>query len=403
MPWKNLTHEDERRKFCVAAAADGVSFAALCRDYGVSRKTGYKWKQRYEQDGKHGPELRSRRPQRLQSWPAKWRRRLLAWRRQRPSWGGRLLWTKLRKQWPGARCPAVRTLERWLAQAGCGRRKRRQPPGPQLVRPRHLLAVRPNDVWAVDDKGPLTMMGRTIEPLTVLDLASRCGLAARVLPANNYRHTRRVLLELFADFGLPRAIQVDNGPPFGGSGARGLSRLTAEWVQLGIQVQFSRPASPQDNPELERWHRTLQGDLRWFASRHGETLNQRLERILRCYNTERSHSSLQGQFPADCYRPSRRRYRGVHPRIYPKTWITVIPNSTGRVWWAGRQCSLGRAFFGQRLGLRPINSGHWEVYLDYVLLGVLVDGDEGGLRKVALTAPPVSAPNKPDGEGSALP
>lgn len=387
MPWKNRLDEEARRRFAIAATTGNTNFAALCRAHGLSRRTGYKWRRRYERDPKHGLEWRARRPVQPHGWAIQWRRRLLAWRAKRPTWGGRLLRAKLRRQWRHTHCPAVRTLERWLAAAGLTRPgKRRGPAGPTVPRPGQVLAQRPNDVWTIDFKGPVTIAGRTIEPLTVFDLACRYGLAVRVLRAKDYACTRQVLLELFTRQGLPRAIQVDNGPPFGGSGARGFSRLSAEWTRLGIHLQFSRPACPQDNPEHERWHRTLQDDLRRLPFRRAETLAQRIARVLTLYNTERSHLALQGRTPAECYRPSRRRYQERPPRDYPATWRTVVPNCTGRAWCAGRPRAFGRAFFGQRLGLCPVEPGQWEVYLDHLLLGLLVASDCGGLRSVKLVS-----------------
>ena len=410
MPWKNLSEEEERRNFAIVAKNGKINFAALCRAHGITRRTGYKWRKRYEGDPKHGLEPRSRRPVQPCSWAAKWRRRLLAWRQRRPTWGGRLLHSKLRRQWPRTRCPAVRTLEHWLTAAGVTRRgKRRGPTGPVVPRPGHLRAKRANDVWTLDFKGPLTIGGRTIEPLTVFDLACRYGLAVCVVAAKDYTCTRRVILELFARHGLPRAIQVDNGPPFGGNGARGLSRLSAEWTRCGIHVQFSRPACPQDNPEHERWHHTLQDDLRRFPFRAGETLAQRIERLLKIYNSDRTHRSLRDRLPAALYHRSPRHYREVPPRHYPAKWPTVTPNSTGRAWYAGRQRAFGRAFFGQRLGLCPVEPGQWEVYLDHLLLGLIVATDCGGLRPVMLgsslppSSPPHSPPTTQGGEGFALP
>lgn len=379
MPWKTLSEEEDRRGF-VLAMGSVPSFAALCRKHGISRKTGYKWRRRFEaQSGLHS---RSRRPISPRQWDQKWRRRLLAWRQRRPSWGGAKLHDKLRREWPRVRLPGVRTLERWLSEAQVVRRsKRRAKAGPVQPRPGYILARRPNDVWPVDFKGRFQWAGGPcLEPLTVTDLATRYALAARVLPAKNYVCTRAVLIELFKRHGLPRAIRVDNGPPFGGDGSLGLSRLSAEWTRLGIQVQFGRPASPQDNAEHERWHRTLQEDLRLFELRPGEDPQRRINRLLHVYNHDRSHDSLGGRRPAELYRPSQRRYCEPAPRHYPAHWPTLMPDRKGRAWWAGRQRVIGKAFAGHKLGLRPLEPGQWEVYLDFLLIGVLVATDRGAMR-----------------------
>lgn len=299
--------------------------------------------------------------------------------------------------WPRVRVPGIRTLERWLGAAQVVRRsKRRAKAGPVQPRPGYIPAHGPNDVWPVDFKGRFQWAdGPCLEPLTVTDLATRYALAARVLPAKNYACTSAALIELFKRHGLPRAIRVDNGPPFGGDGSLGLSRLSAEWTRLGIQVQFGRPASPQDNAEHERWHRTLQEDLRLFDLRPGEDPQRRINRVLHVYNHDRSHDALGGRRPAELYRPSPRRYRDPVPRNYPVRWPTLTPNRKGCAWWAGRQRAIGKAFAGHKLGLRPVEPGQWEVYLDFLLIGLLVSTDRGAMRPSRFA--------QPSGEGFALP
>jgi len=397
MPWKTSSEEEERRRFVLAVGSAG-SFAALCREHGISRKTGYKWLQRFKAEGCLAS--RSRRPVAPKRWDAKWRGRLLAWRNRRPSWGAAKLRDKLRRLWPRVRLPRIRTLERWLSEAQLVRRpKRRAKAGPVQPRPGYIPARQANDVWPVDFKGRFCWEGGPwVEPLTVTDLATRYALAARLLPAKDYACTRAVLIELFERHGLPRAIRVDNGPPFGGDGSLGLSRLSAEWTRLGIQVQFGRPCRPGDNAEHERWHRTFQEDLQRFALQPGEEPQRRIERLLHVYNHDRSHAALDGRRPAELYRSSPRRYRQLPPRDYPAPWPTLVPNRKGCAWWAGRQRAIGKAFFGHKLGLRPAAPGHWQVYLDYLLIGLLVATDRGAMRPSRFTPRPNQS-----GEGFALP
>ena len=394
MPWKNWTEQEERLRFVCAVQGGGETMAACCRRYLISRKTGYKWLRRYERGGYEALAACSQRPKRLPGWPAHWRERLLAWRLRRSTWGARKLRAKFRRLWPRQRLPAERTLQRWLAQATLTRRTRqRARPGPRQKCPPRLMARRPNDVWTVDFKGA-GARGRGLEPLTVFDLASRYGLAAPLLKAKDYACTRRAMLALFRRYGLPRAIQVDNGPPFGGGGSLGLSRLSAEWVRLGIKVQFGRPACPQDNAAHERWHRTLQDDLTMQA---GHDDQDRLNRCLHLYNTDRAHETLGMRRPVEVYRKSRRRYRGIPaPRRYPAGWSTVKVDAEGRAWWAKRQRLFGAAFAQQLLGLRCTAPGHWQVYLDHVLVGLLVAKDPAGMRYLCLR------PHQ-SGEGFALP
>jgi putative transposase len=291
-------------------------------------------------------------------------------------------------------------MERWLREAGVVRKSKCRSRVIYLPRRQdRRRAYRPNDVWPIDFKGRFAWPdGPRVEPLTVSDLATRYGLAVQVLPAKDYACTKAALVKLFRRYGLPRAIQVDNGPPFGSEGTLGLSRLSAEWTRLGIEVQFSRPACPADNAQHERWHRTLQEDLRLYPLREGEAPQDRINRILHLYNHDRSHAVLGGRRPAQLYRPSRRRYHHVQPRHYPAHWYSVIPNRKGCAWWAGRSRLFGRAFVGQKLGLRPHQSGRWDVYLDYLRIGLLVAADPGGMRPLRWT----HQVNQ-DGEGFALP
>ncbi|MDB6113749.1 MAG: family transposase, partial [Lacunisphaera sp.] len=370
---------------------------------GISRKTGYKWWRRYEDDPRNGLDWRSHRPREVRQWPERWRRWLLNWRKQRPTWGAILLHDKLRRRWPRRHPPSVRTLQRWLTAAGVTRKRRhRSKRGPRHARLNHLVAKRANDVWTIDFKGPMTSRRRRkIEPLTVFDLASRYGLLARQLAAKDYACTRAAVWTLFKKHGLPRAIQVDNGPPFGSEGPLGLTRLTAEWALLGIQVQFGRPACPQDNPEHERWHRTLQGDVTHFPAKPGEKWQAKLDRFLRIYNTDRAHRALGLRRPCELYRASRRRYRGTPPpHRYPAHWTRLRLNLNGYLWWRKKARLVGAAFGHQFLGLRPMEPGQCEVYCHHLLLGVLVATDRAGMRPVQLHSAHSSIPG---GEGFALP
>ena len=397
MPWKTSSEEEERRRF-VLAVGRAKSLAGLCRQCGISRSTGYKWLRRFEADGEL--RSRSRRPLTPWRWDLKWRRRLLIWRQRRPSWGAAKLRDKLRRLWPRVRLPAVRTMERWLREAGVVRKAKCRARVIFLGRrPARRRGDRPNDVWPIDFKGRFAWPGGPmVEPLTVSDLATRYGLAVQILPAKTYACTKAALVHLFRRYGLPRAIQVDNGPPFGGEGTLGLSRLSAEWTRLGIEVQFGRPACPEDNAQHERWHRTLQEDLQLYPLRDGEAPQDRINRLLYLYNHDRSHAVLGGRRPAQLYRPSPRRYQEVSPRDYPARWSSVVPNPKGFAWWAGRSRLFGRAFVGQILGLDPHLPGQWKVYLDHLLIGLLVATDHGAMRPLRWT----TRVNQ-GGEGFALP
>jgi hypothetical protein len=205
-------------------------------------------------------------------------------------------------------------------------------------------------------------------------------LYARHVPAESDQVVRRILTRLFQREGLPRIIQIDNGAPFGGTGALGLSRLSVWWLQLGIQVQFSRPARPADNAAHEQMHRILKAEA---ASPPAPTLaaqNRRLERWRYHYNHRRPHEALGQNPPALFYRPSRRRWPSLLPAwSYARTQTLRRVSHGGWISWAGRRRLIGRAFAAQTIALTPHRSHHL-VHLGPHLLGELHPHDDGGLR-----------------------
>lgn len=240
------------------------SFSLLCRRFGISRKSGYKWLKRYRAGGVQALRDRPRRPGYCsKAYRSFWRERLVKAREARPQWGAKKLRSILRKTFPGVkRVPAVSTLALWLRQSGLARkRKRRARRGPLLACRPLPVARRCNELWSVDFKGWFrTRDGRRCEPLTVRDVFSRFVLTAALLPNQSDAAVRRAMRQVFRRYGLPKAIRVDNGAPFGGRGALGLSRLSVWWLRLGIAVEFIRRAHPQDNAAHEQMHRIFKAD-----------------------------------------------------------------------------------------------------------------------------------------------
>jgi transposase InsO family protein len=384
MPWKNDSIEQQRWQFVCAVQSGREGFAATCRRFQISRKTGYKWWGRFQAHGGPGLCDGNRRPRRLRHVRACWRGRLLRGRGRYPSWGARKLRLMLQSAWPHQGVPAVRTLHRWLKAADlvCTPRQRARR-GPMRTRPARLEARQPNDVWTVDFKGRFRAQdGTRIEPLTVRDLASRYGLAVRRLAATDEAHVRSALQKLFQRHGLPRAIRVDNGPPFGGQSPLGLTRLSAWWLRLGVRVEFGRPGCPQDNAAHEQWPRVLVAETARPAAATARAQQRRFDRWLSVYNTQRPHEALGMRVPAAVYRPGPRRWQGQPPQRYPGGWPTLPVDARGRVRWQGRTRHVGRAFAGWRIALQPVSRTRWRVFFDRHLLGLLVAGDSAGLRAV---------------------
>ena len=262
MPWSGWTPMDVRRQFVADYAADLWSMTELCAQYGVARKTGYKWVARVREDGRRGLQDRSRAPH---SCPHKTGEAIaaliVAARRAHPDWGPQLLLDWLRPRHPGIRhWPAASTAGALLKREGLvlPRRRRRPTTHPGVVDP--ITAV-PNDLWTADFKGQFRTQDRIYcYPLTIADQHTRYLLTCHGLPSVHGALARTIFERAFREYGLPLAIRTDNGAPFVTRALCGLSSLNVWWMRLGIQHQRIHPASPQENGAHERMHRTLKRD-----------------------------------------------------------------------------------------------------------------------------------------------
>src|SRR5262249_3610645 len=293
--------------FIEEATKPGAKIAELCRAHGISRQTGYKWLKRYRRQGHSGLEDHSRRPK---SSPLATAEEvvaaLLAARVERPRWGPRKLVGLLRRQL-GEAAPSERTVARILERFGQVRHRRRRRGLSVVERAPQVTAAASNDVWTIDFKGWWRATdGTRCEPLTVRDAYSRFVLALELLPRATGPEVRRVLERLFRRYGIPKAIQCDNGSPFICSRSpAGLTKLSAWWVSLGIPIVRSRPGGPQDNGAHEPSHLHLPADLQSVPAATKLLQQRACDRWRQEFNHVRPHDALRGKSPADVYRPSR--------------------------------------------------------------------------------------------------
>lgn len=388
MPWKVHSGLQARQRFIRAALGGLQSVAQVCRQFGITRQCGFKWLRRYHQLGGPGLIEKSRRPERSPRRTAKcWLKAIGQLRRQHPRWGAKKLYALLRRGHPRARLPKVRTITKWLRALGMvAARPARAKRGPQLPRAPLTVPHKPNEVWTVDFKGWFcTRDGQRVDPLTVRDLFSRYLLGIRLL-RHHHEPVRQYFQQLFVRFGQPKIIRVDHGQPFAGDGALDLWRLSAWWLRLGIQVEFTGRARPQDNAAHEQMHRVYKAEAASPAAATPRGQQQRTTRFVRYYNHYRPHEALEQQVPAAFYRKSPRPYRGPLPELrYPRSWPTRRVTSSGYVRWHGRVRVIGRAFGKQRIGFKPMGQGVYEVYFERHLIGLLVETDPGGLRPARWT------------------
>ena len=368
MPWKECKPMDERLKF-VARYLDGEKISALCREFGISRPTGYKIINRYKELGLDGLEDRSRRPYRhANQLPFQVERTILSIKREYPSWGARKIRDKLLREFPQIQPPAKSTVHAVLDRNGLvGRRKRRRyrAEGMPLSD-----ASKPNELWCADYKGEF-MLGnhRYCYPLTITDYRSRYLLACEGLESTKSPFAFTVFERVFKEFGVPAAIRTDNGLPFASPNALfGLSRLSIWWLRLGIRIERIKPGCPQQNGRHERMHLTLKQEATKPASFNFLQQQGRFDDFLEVYNNERPHEALAGKYPGDVYTPSARRYRMPDPPEYPYHDRTITVTRCGRICIGKRKINLSTVFAGQNVGIREVDDKIWLVsFLDYDL------------------------------------
>jgi putative transposase len=350
-----------RARFVLAVEQAQAAFGQWCRHFKISRQTGYAWWRWY----RRGPRRRA-----ASAWARRWQARLLAVRRRHRWWGAPKLRALLRRAFGGHGLPAERTLGRWLRAAGVPRSRGRRRFGPTIPRSDLTVGRRPHEVWTVDFKGWFcTRDGRRCYPLTVRDQCSRTVLVVAALGSQHERGVRQWLLRAMRRHGPPRVIRVDNGGPFASQGARGLSQLSVGWLRRGLAVEFTRPGTPGDNAAHEQLHAVLQRELVRQADRRAQ--QRWFERWRRRYNEVRPHAALGQQVPAQHYRRGRRQLGAPCVWRYPRGWTVRHVGPKGRLQWAGQQRQIGRAFTGERVGLKPRDALSWEVYLGPWLLGVI--------------------------------
>jgi putative transposase len=391
VPWKKSSVFEAREQFVKAALAKSEGIAKLCQRFGISRVTGYRWLRRFELKGGAGLSDLARGPAAgaMHSRRRRWEEALLVLRRDHPHWGPKKLLAKMRREHARARLPSERTTARLLKAAQCvRRRKQRSQPGPKLPVPMPARARLCHAVWTVDFKGHFrTGDGAWCRPLTIRDLFSRYVLLVEHVHQPSEALVRQAMERCFRRHGLPRVIRVDNGAPFAGVGALQLSTLSVWWWRLGIRVEFTRRGKPQDNGAHEQMHRVLKQET---ARPPAASLRQqalRMRNFCRCYNEERPHQALGMRRPAELYRVSARAFLAPPALTYPTAWLVRQVSHGGAIKWAGRVRHVGRAFAGERVGLKSTimrpSQKHpdvVEVHLGAQLIGELHRHETTGLR-----------------------
>ena len=361
MPWRTGTMEEERLRF-IARLLEGESMSAVCRSFGISRKTGYKIYNRYKQEGPIALSDRSRRPVRYANQlPEPVERLIVEYKREKPHWGARKIRELLVRRLAGdVRVPAKSTVHAVLDRHGLVKRaknrRRHKAQGTPLS-----TGAGPNDLWCVDFKGEFRLGNRRYcYPLTVSDHASRMVLACEALESTKEIGVIPVFQRTFQAYGLPHAIRSDNGVPFASpNGLYGLSRLSVWWLRLGIAIERIKPGHPQQNGRHERMHLTLKKEATRPASPNFLHQQARFDDFVSEFNHERPHEALDMKTPAEVYQPATNTFSGLPELNYPFHDKDILVTACGRICMHRKKINISTVLAGQRLGIKEVDEGIW--------------------------------------------
>ena len=372
MPWRECSVTEERLRF-VARLLEGEGMSEVCREFGISRKTGYKIFNRYKEQGLDALCDRSRRPVRYANQlPDQVERLIVDLKRDKPHWGARKIRELLLRRLAGdVRLPAQSTVHATLDRHGLvkrARERRNRPQGTPLS-----AGSAPNALWCADFKGEFKLgNGRYCYPLTVSDHASRYLLLCEALESTREAPVIEAFQQLFRDRGLPAAIRSDNGLPFASpNGLYNLSRLSVWWLRLGIAIERIKPGHPQQNGRHERMHLTLKKEATRPAGLNSLQQQVKFDAFVREFNAERPHQALAMRCPAELYTASPRPYDGLPELQYPWHDRDILVTACGRICMHRKKINISSVLAGQKLGIKEVDDGIWLVSFMHYDLGYI--------------------------------
>jgi putative transposase len=368
MPWMECNKMDAKLKF-VARLLDGEKMAGLCREFGISRKTGYKIVERYKDCGLEALTDRSRRPYRqANQLPFQVEKTILNIKNDKPHWGAPKIRERLIRKFPEIKAPAKSTVHAVLDRHGLvtRRRDRRYRAEGTLL----TNAQSPNDLWCADYKGEFMMGNKQYcYPLTITDFSSRYLLTVEGLETTKEKYAFTVFENAFKEFGLPLGIRTDNGVPFASPNSLyGLSKLSVWWLRLGIAIERIKPGHPEQNGRHERMHLTLKKETTKPAAQNLLQQQAKFDEFIEEFNNERPHQALNMKYPSEIYKPSPRKYKGLQNIEYPLHDKTVTVTTCGRICVRNRKINLSTVLAEQTVGITEVGDKIWLVsFMDYDL------------------------------------
>ena len=375
MPWKEVDKMTEKEKFINEMLKAEKPFKHLCNEFGISEKTGYKWKNRFYADGKAGLQEQSRATKtHSNALEEDAIIEIIKFKEAHPYWGAKKIRELYSRKYPEKETPSLSSVNRILDKCGMVKKRRIKPATTETKRLRqYIKAEETNDVWAIDFKGWWKSSGELCEPFTVRDIVSKKILCVRLMESKSSEAVKAVMTELFKEYGLPKVIRSDNGTPFSSpNGLLSLTSLSAWWITLGITPDRTDKGTPGQNGSLERMHadiaREIQGQIKG-----GRKANQVvLDEWVKEYNSVRPNEAIGMKTPDEVYKKSDRKYMGDYDEIeYPIGYETRKVFSSGEILVKSVRVTIGYSLRGLNVGLKPNKNNSYDVYLADFLLGNL--------------------------------
>ena len=375
MSWKETDVMKEKEKFIDAVIKAEKPFKYICEDFGISEKTGHKWKNRFYEEGKLGLYEKSREAENHpNALPEDTVIAIIQLKTAHPYWGAKKILELFKKSRRNAEVPSLSSVNRILSKANLIKKRRVKPVSTDCRRLHaHIQPQEVNDVWAIDFKGYWRSDGEICEPFTVRELVSRKILCVKLMQSKSSEAVRAVMTELFKKYGLPKVIRSDNGTPFSSpNGVLSLTSLSAWWITLGITPDRTEKGSPGQNGSLERMHadiaREIEGKVRGGVLANQAVIDAWVEE----YNSVRPNEAIGMKTPDEVFIPSERKYIGDYEEIeYPLGFLTRKVTAGGEIVLNSIRIAIGHSLRGLYIGLKPLENNSYEAYLADFILGTV--------------------------------
>jgi len=375
MPWREKSVMDQREEFVLRALSEEMSFSQLCKEYGISRKTGYKWKERFLNQGKSGLYDQSRKPNNSPNQISEdYVIKIIQIRQSHPTWGAKKIAKIIENSDKNGDAPSISSVYRILEKANLLKKKRVHNTNPLYKENLHKLIepIEPNDVWTIDYKGWwLSEDIKRCNPLTIRDLKSRYNLEIRLTQRQDMESVKAAMESTFKEYGLPKVIRSDNGSPFAAyNSPMGISKLSAIWMALGILPDRISPGKPYQNGAHERMHRDLKSEVQKGTKGDIIYYQNIIDEWRYEYNNIRPHEALGMVTPSTVYTKSPRKFEGYIDEInYPSGYERRKVNKTGIIHWDNQLIRITSAFSGYHVGLTYEDEYTLKVWFSDFLIG----------------------------------